>query len=42
MTDDLLKLVNKKNDIYRDWKSTSHNVEYEREKKEILNHMTVL
>ena len=32
MTDDLLKLVNRKNDLYRDWKSTSDNVEYERKK----------
>ena len=32
MTGDLLKLVNKKNDKYRDWKSTSHNVEYARKK----------
>ena len=32
MTDDLLKLVNGKNDLYQDWKSTSDNVEYERKK----------
>ena len=32
MTDDLLKFVNRKNDLYRDWKSTSDNVEYERKK----------
>ena len=32
MTDDLLKLVNRKNDLYRDWKFTSDNVEYERKK----------
>ena len=32
MTDDLLKLVNRKNDLYRDWKSTTDNVEYERKK----------
>ena len=32
MSDDLLKLVNRKNDLHRDWKSTSDNVEYERKK----------
>ena len=33
MTDNLLKLVNTKNNLYRDWKSTSDNVEYEKKSR---------
>ena len=29
MTSDLLSLINKKNDRYRDWKSTTDNIQYE-------------
>ena len=29
MTSDLLSLINKKNDKYRDWKSTTDNIQYE-------------
>ena len=29
MTDELLILVNRKNDMYRDWKSTSNDYEYQ-------------
>ena len=29
MTNDLLTLINKENDRYRDWKSTTHNIQYE-------------
>ena len=29
MTSDLLSLINKKNDRYRDWKSTTVNIQYE-------------
>ena len=32
MTDQVLKLVNRKNDLYRNWKSTSDNFEYEQKK----------
>ena len=32
MTNQVLKLVNRKTDFYRDWKSTSDNNEYERKK----------
>ena len=32
MTDNLLKLVNTKKNLYRDWKSTADNVELERKK----------
>ena len=34
MTDQVLKLVNRKNDLHRDWKSTYDNFEYERKKKQ--------
>ena len=33
MTSDLLSLINKKNDKYRDWKSTTDNIQYEKKKK---------
>ena len=33
MTDQFLKLVNRKNDLYRNWKSTSDNFEYEQKKQ---------
>ena len=33
MTSDLLSLINKKNDRYRDWKSTTDNTQYEIKKK---------
>ena len=33
MTDQVLKLVNRKNDLYRNWKSTSDNFEYEQKKQ---------
>ena len=32
MTNDLLKLINRKNDMYRDWKSTNDETEYSRKK----------
>ena len=39
MTNNLLVHINRKNDMYRDWKSTSNNVEYENKIKYILNLM---
>ena len=33
MTDQVLKLVNRKNDLYRNWKSTFDNIEYEQKKQ---------
>ena len=33
MTDKVLKLVNRKNDLYRNWKSTSDNIDYEQKKQ---------
>ena len=33
MTDQVLKLVNRKNDLYPNWKSTSDNFEYEQKKQ---------
>ena len=33
MTDQVLKLVNRKNDLYRNWKSTSDNFEFEQKKQ---------
>ena len=33
MTDKILKLVNRKNDLYRNWKSTSDNIDYEQKKQ---------
>ena len=32
MTNDLLVLINKKNDMYRNWKSTVNDEEYENKK----------
>ena len=34
MTDQVLKLVNRKNDLHRDWKSAYDNFEYERKKNQ--------
>ena len=33
MTHHVLKLVNRKNDLYRYWKSTFNNIEYEQTKQ---------
>ena len=32
MTNELLTLINRKNDLYREWKSTSNDTEYENKK----------
>ena len=32
MTNELLTLINRKNDLYYEWKSTSNNIEYEHKK----------
>ena len=32
MTNELLTLINRKNDLYREWKSTSNDIEYESKK----------
>ena len=32
MTNELLTLINRKNDLYREWKSTSNDIEYEHKK----------
>ena len=32
MTNELLTLINRKNDLYREWKSTSNDIEYENKK----------
>ena len=32
MTNELLTLINKKTDLYREWKSTSNDIEYENKK----------
>ena len=43
MNRELLSLVNKKNDKYRDWKSTNNDFEYEFKKiKLTLKHMREL
>ena len=36
MTDQVLKIVNRKNDLYRNWKSTSDKSVYKRREKPIL------
>ena len=33
MTNELLTLINRKNDLYREWKSTSNDIEYENKKE---------
>ena len=42
MTNNLLVHINRKNDVYRDWKSTSKNDEYENKKKLISKLMIKL
>ena len=32
MPNELLTLINRKNDLYREWKSTSNDIEYENKK----------
>ena len=32
MTNELLTLINRKNDLYREWKSTSNDIEHEHKK----------
>ena len=32
MTNEILTLINRKNDLYREWKSTSNDIEYEHKK----------
>ena len=40
MNKDLLTLINKKNDKYRDWKSTNNDIEHKTKKK--LKHLREL